>query len=58
MSSSDNSKEDGGGWAGADFSGLNDLDALLQFLNSSNFLLEGFDSDDESHDPSRECFVR
>jgi hypothetical protein len=31
--------------------------ALHQFLFSSNYLLEGFDTDNESHDPSRECFM-
>jgi hypothetical protein len=53
----DSSEEDGSGWAGADFSGLNDPGALRQFLSSRNYLLEGFDSKDESHDPSQECFV-
>jgi hypothetical protein len=57
MSPNDSSEEDGGGWAGADYSGLNDSGAPRQFLGSVNYLLEGFDSDDESHDPSRECFV-
>ena len=56
-SSSVDSKEDGSGWAGADFSGLDDLGALRQFLGSNNYLLEGVDSNDESHDLSRECFV-
>jgi hypothetical protein len=56
-SSSVNSKEDDGSWADANFSRLNDLEALRQFLFSSNYLLEGFDSDDESHDPSLECFM-
>jgi hypothetical protein len=57
MPSSIDSEEDGGDWAGADFSRLNNLNALRQFLSSSYYLLEGFDSDDESHDPSRECFM-
>jgi hypothetical protein len=56
-SSSINSKEFGGGWAGADFSGLDDLGALRQFLGSNNYLLKGFDSDDESYDPSQEFFM-
>jgi hypothetical protein len=56
-SSSVDSEEDGGDWAGADFSGLSDPRALRQFLSSSNYLLEDFDSDDKSHDPSRECFM-
>jgi hypothetical protein len=30
---------------------------LRQFLDNSNYLLKGFDSNDESHDPSLECFV-
>jgi hypothetical protein len=49
-----NSEEDDGSSADADFFELNDLGALRQFLFRSNYLLEGFDSDDESHDPSRE----
>jgi hypothetical protein len=49
--------EDGGGWAGANFFGLDDLGALCQFPGSSNYLLKGFDSYDESYDPSRECFM-
>jgi hypothetical protein len=57
MSSSVDSEEDDDSWADADFSGLNDPEALCLFLFSSNYLLEGFDSDDESHDPSRECFM-
>jgi hypothetical protein len=56
-SSSIDSKEDDGGWAGADFSGLNDLEALHRFLDSSNYLLKGFDSNDKNHDQSRECFM-
>jgi hypothetical protein len=56
-SSSIDSEEDDGTWADADYSGLNDLGARRQFLDSGNYLLEGFDFDDESHDPSRECFM-
>jgi hypothetical protein len=51
-SSSIDFKEEDGSLADADFSGLNDLEALRQFLFSSNYLLEGFDSNDESHNPS------
>jgi hypothetical protein len=57
MSSRVDSEEDDGSWADADFSRLNDLEALRQFLFNNNYLIEGFDSDDESHDPSRECFM-
>jgi hypothetical protein len=51
-SSSVNSEEDGSGWAATDFSRLDDPGALRQFLDSNNYLLEGLDCDDESHDSS------
>jgi hypothetical protein len=54
-SSNVDSEEDGGDWARADFSGLDDPRAL--HLDSSNYLLESLNPDDESYDPSRECFV-
>jgi hypothetical protein len=57
MSSSIDSEEDDGSWADADFLGLNNPRALRQFLFSSDYLLEGFNSDDESHDLSQECFM-
>jgi hypothetical protein len=44
-SSSVDSEEEDGGWAGADFSRLNDLEALCRFLDSSNYFLEDFGSD-------------
>jgi hypothetical protein len=57
MSSSIDSEEDDGSWADADFPRLNNLRALRQFLFSSDYLLKGFNSNDESHDLSQECFM-
>jgi hypothetical protein len=45
MTSSSVDSEEDGGWAGADFSRLNDLEALRRFLDSSNYFLEDFGSD-------------
>jgi hypothetical protein len=52
MASSVDSEEDNGTWADANFPGLNHLGARRQFPGRDNYLHEGFDSDDESHDPS------
>ena len=44
-------------WAGADFSGLRDPEAMRRFLAASDYCFGHSDSDDEStYDPTRECF--
>jgi hypothetical protein len=49
--------EHGGGWDDADFSGLNDPEALRRFLGNCDYLLEASDSDNGDYDPTRECFM-
>jgi hypothetical protein len=56
-SSSIDSEEDGDGWASADFSGLDDPGALRQLLGNSDYLLEVLGPNNESCDPSQECFM-
>ena len=43
-------------WAGADFSDYGDLETFMCFLESSNYCLGYSDSNENSYDPSRECF--
>ena len=51
----DSSEEDEA-WAGADFSGLGDPEAMRRFLAASDYCFGHSDSDDEStYDPTREC---
>ena len=52
----DSSEEDEA-WAGADFSGLHDPQAMRLFLAASDYCFGYSDSDDEgTYDPTRECF--
>ena len=52
----DSSEEDEA-WAGADFSGLRDPEAMRRFLAASDYCFGYSDSDDEdTYDPTRECF--
>ena len=52
----DSSEEDEA-WAGADFSGLRDPEAMCRFLAASHYCFGYSDSDDEStYNPTRECF--
>ena len=45
-------------WAGADFSGLRDPEAMRRFMATSDYCFGYFDSDDEgTYDSTRECFV-
>jgi hypothetical protein len=57
MASSVDSEEDDGAWANTDFPGLNHLGTQHQSPSGDNYPCEGFNSDDESHDPSQECFM-
>lgn len=50
------SAEDSDSWAGADFSGLCDPEALRRFLATRDYRFGYSDSDEGSYDPSRECF--
>ena len=44
-------------WAGADFSGLRDPEAMRCFLAASDYCFSYSDSDDKgTYDPTRECF--
>ena len=44
-------------WAGADFSGLHDPEAMRRFLAASDYCFGYSDSDDKgTYDPTRECF--
>ena len=55
-SHADSSEEDEA-WAGADFSGLRDPEAMRRFLAVSDYCFGYSDSDDEgTYDPTRECF--
>jgi len=52
----DSSEEDEA-WAGADFFGLHDPEAMRRFLATSDYCFGYSDSDDEgTYDPTRECF--
>ena len=52
----DSSEEDEA-WAGADFSGLRDPEAMRRFLAAIDYCFGYSDSDDEgTYDPTRECF--
>ena len=52
----DSSEEDEA-WAGANFSGLRDLEAMHRFMAASDYCFGYSDSDDEgTYDPTRECF--
>jgi hypothetical protein len=53
------SYEEGDGWAGVDFFGLDNLGALRRFLGASGYLLEASDSDSDNgrYDPMRKCFI-
>ena len=52
----DSSEEDEA-WAGADFSGLRDAEAMRRFMAASDYCFGYSDSDDENtYDPTRECF--
>jgi hypothetical protein len=48
--SSTSSDEDDSSWAGADFSGLNDLGALRHFIGVCDYLLDNGDSDDDGYE--------
>ena len=53
----DSSEEDEA-WAGADFSGLRDPEAMHRFLAVSDYCFGYSDSNDEgTYDPTRECFT-
>ena len=53
----DSSEEDEA-WAGADFSGLRDPEAMRRFMAASDYCFGYSDSDDEgTYDPTCECFV-
>jgi len=41
-----------GEWAGADFSGLGNLETFMRFLEASIYCLGYSDSDDGGYDPS------
>ena len=44
-------------WAGADFSGLRDPEAMRRFMATSDYCFGYSDSDDEdTYDPTHECF--
>ena len=45
-----NSDEDDDGWAGTDFSGLNDPGALRLFLAASDYLLKDYDPSNEGYE--------
>ena len=50
------SSEEDEAWAGANFSGLRDPEAMRRFLAASDYCFGHSDSDDEStYDPTREC---
>ena len=52
----DSSEEDEA-WAGADFFGLHDPEAMRRFLATSDYCFGYSDSDDEgTYNPTRECF--
>ena len=52
----DSSEEDEA-WAGADFIGLRDLEAMRRFMVASDYCFGYSDSDDEdAHNPTHECF--
>jgi hypothetical protein len=53
------SYEEGDGWAGVDFFGLDNLEALRRFLGASGYLLEASDLDSNNgrYDPTRKCFI-
>jgi hypothetical protein len=57
MASNVDSKEDDGTWADTDFLRLNHLGTWHQSPVEDNYPHKGFYFDDESHDPSRECFM-
>lgn len=46
-----------GTWDNMDTTRLDTLGALHRFMQSCDYLLEPFDSDDEDYDPTRECFM-
>ena len=51
------STEEDEAWAGADFSGLRDPEAMRRFLAASDYCFGYSDSDSEdTYDPTRECF--
>ena len=51
------SSEEDESWAGADFTGLRDPEAMRRFLAASDYCFGYSDSDDEgTYDPTRECF--
>ena len=52
-----NSSEEDEAWAGVDFSGLHDPEAMCRFLAASDYCFGYSDSDDEgTYDPTHECF--
>jgi hypothetical protein len=48
--SSTSSDKDDGSWAGANFSGLDDLGTLRHFVGICNYLLNGGNSDDGGYE--------
>jgi hypothetical protein len=50
MASSTSCDENDGSWAGADFSGLDDLGTLCCFTGVCNYLLDGGDSDNGGYE--------
>jgi hypothetical protein len=48
--SSTSSDKDDSSWAGTDFSGLNDLEALRRFISVCDNLLDNGDSDDDGYE--------
>ena len=55
-SHADSSEEDKA-WAGANFSGLHDPEAMRRFMATSDYCFGYSNSDDEgTYDPTRECF--
>jgi hypothetical protein len=52
MASSTSSDENGGSWAGADFSGLDDPGALRHFIDVCDYLLDGGDSNNGGYEPT------
>jgi hypothetical protein len=48
--SSTSSDKDDDSWAGTDFSGLNDLEALRRFIGICDYLLDGGDSDNGGYE--------
>ena len=52
-----NSLEEDEAWAGVNFSGLRNPEAMRRFLAASDYCFGYSDSDDEgTYDPTRECF--